>query len=468
MSALVRRFLLPALALLALSALAPGVASARSQWLTYRAGPYRTGNFNVLLPKQFVRAPQRDGYITQMYATLHYSNGRRVPLRRVMLHHLVFLNAGSKRGSKRTTCAGRSGEPFWGTGEEHEALDLPRGYGYPVNRSDRWRMQVMLMTHSLDAGIVYVQYRFRFVTGERLRRVRPFWIRANGCNPQPSYSVPGGGGPNSTHNQQYTWIVPFNGRIVFAGGHLHGGARRMFLTEPSCGSRELLNTDPLYGRPDDPVYRIRPILHEPGPVSTRAYRDALGIPVHKGEKLLVNGLYDNEHARARVMSIQHVYVTPTKDPGPRCGPVPKGHTFFNRRAPGRSTPPYERIPLNVLGDDSRVRAVDSLPGPVAQVKSGAVVDLIDNAFSRPNVALRVGDTLSWRFADRVGHNVLLANGPAVVGSPTLSGGATHTTRFVRAGRYQLFCYLHPVTMHQQVDVLRKDEIADATTELTER
>lgn len=463
-----RRFLLPLLALLVLSAAAPGAASAKAQWITYKAGPYRTGNFNVVLPKQFVRAPQRDGYITNMYATLHYANGRRVPLRRVMLHHLVFINAGAKRGAKRTSCAGRSGEPFWGTGEEHEPMSLPKGYGYPVNARDRWRMQVMLMTHSLNAGIVYVQYRFRFVTGQRMKRVRPFWIRANGCNPQPSYSVPGDGGPNSTHNQKYTWTVPFDGRIVFAGGHLHGGSKRMFLSEPGCKNRELINTDPLYGKPDDPVYSIRPILHEPGPVSTRAYQSRLGVGVRKGQKLVVNGLYDNEYARARVMSIMHIYVAPG-DPGPRCGPIPAGRKYFNRADSGRYKPPYVRIPLNVLGDDNRVRPFESLPGPVVPVKSGSTINLVNYAFSKPNISVPLGATLKWRFADPVGHNVLLANGPAVVGASTASNGAVHTTRFVKPGRYQLFCYLHPVTMHEQVDVLAPGQSAPgAASSLTQR
>ena len=49
--------------------------------------------------------------------------------------------------------------------------------------------------------------------------------------------------------------------------------------------------------------------------------------------------------------------------------------------------------------------------------------------------------------------MLLANGPQVVGSPTLSGGAKYTSRgFLKPGDYQFFCYLHPMTMHQEVIV----------------
>ena len=65
----------------------------------------------------------------------------------------------------------------------------------------------------------------------------------------------------------------------------------------------------------------------------------------------------------------------------------------------------------------------------------------------------MGASLTWRFRDAIPHNVLLANGPRLVGSPTLKGGATATSRFPVAGRYELFCYLHPVTMHEIVDVV---------------
>jgi hypothetical protein len=70
----------------------------------------------------------------------------------------------------------------------------------------------------------------------------------------------------------------------------------------------------------------------------------------------------------------------------------------------------------------------------------------------------LGGSITWTFADRVGHNVLFANGPQVVGTPTLSGGAKYTSRgFLKAGTYQLFCYLHPVTMHQEVIVTPPDD-----------
>jgi len=282
------RHLLALSAIAAMMALATGTASA--QTITYRAGPFHVGGFETKLPKLQVRAPHMDGYITRMNATLHYANGRRVSIRKVMLHHIVFLNDGSPNNEPGGSCKGRKGEPFYGTGEEREQLLLPAGYGYRVREHDRWRMQTMLMSHSFAARNVYVQYTFT-LTKRRMTPVRPFWIRANGCKTtQPSYSVQELS--SGLDHRTFRWTIPMNGRIVAAGGHLHGGAERMSLTQPACHNRKLLDTDPLFGPRGDLVYRIRPILHEPGPVGTRFFQSKTGIPVRKGEKIDLQADYD--------------------------------------------------------------------------------------------------------------------------------------------------------------------------------
>src|SRR3954447_13399865 len=325
--------LLLLLALLA-AALTMSAASASAQQITYTAGPFHVGGFQTKLPKVRVRAPQMDGYITRMNATLHYADGRRVSIRKVMLHHIVFLNDGSPGNEPPGSCAGRQGQGFYGTGEEREQLRLPKGYGYRVRATDRWRMQTMLMSHNLRAEKVYVHYTFTFVK-KQLMPVRPFWIRANGCESvQPSYTVDGGGKPGSTSERGWTWKVPMTGRIVAVGGHLHGGAQRMTLSQPDCGDRELLDTDPVYAPKNDLVYTIRPILHEPGPVSTRYFLSKRGIDVRQGEKLVLHGLYDGGYPRARVMSIMHVYVAYGRGAKKQCSPIPGDKKQFNARPDG--------------------------------------------------------------------------------------------------------------------------------------
>jgi plastocyanin len=438
-------------AVAATTVLVPGTASAKS--FTYRAGPFHLGGFETKLPKLQVHAPHMDGYITRMNATLHYANGRRVSIRRVMLHHIVFLNDGTPNNEPGGSCKGRKGEPFYGTGEEREQLLLPKGYGYRVHTRDRWRMQTMLMSHSFEARNVYVQYTVT-VTKKKLTPVRPFWIRANGCTTtQPSYSVqklPGG-----LDHRTFRWTVPMNGRIVAAGGHLHGGAEHMSLTQPGCGDRKLLDTDPLFAPRSDLVYRLRPILHEPGPVGTRYFQSRTGIPVHKGEKIDLQADYDATQPRARVMSIMHVYVA--TGPAPKtgdCAALPRDAREILLRHDGHvSDPPYVRIPFNAVGDDGKVHAIGTLPGAATVFDGPAKVDITHNQFVPAKIEIPLNGSITWTFSDRTAHNVLFASGPQVVGTPTLSGGVKYTSRgFLKPGTYQLFCYLHPVTMHQEVIV----------------
>ena len=64
----------------------------------------------------------------------------------------------------------------------------------------------------------------------------------------------------------------------------------------------------------------------------------------------------------------------------------------------------------------------------------------------------LGAKVTWRFADAIPHNVLLANGPPLIGTPTLSRRRDQDLALRKPGRYELFCYLHPMTMHEVVDV----------------
>jgi hypothetical protein len=76
----------------------------------------------------------------------------------------------------------------------------------------------------------------------------------------------------------------------------------------------------------------------------------------------------------------------------------------------------------------------------------------ENAGGPPPTQGRDGGRLTWPFVDRTPHNLLYANGPRVVGSPTLSRGRSYFTHFLVPGHYEQFCYLHPMTMHQVIEV----------------
>ena len=453
MSRVASRALGWSLALALIACLGGGVladrAVAHERTYTLRYGPVRLGGFETRTPKPMVDTPRRRGFIVGMNAHLVYASGRRVSIRRVMLHHVVFIN---RSAGRRTTCPGRSGEPFWGTGEERQRLVLPAGYGYPVRAGDSWRMQAMLMSHSLARQRVYVEYRVRMVTGRRLHAVRPLWLRANGCSRHPSYDVDGGGAPGSTHHRSHDWRMPLSGRIVAAGAHLHGGSRGLTISQPRCGDRTLVRHDPRYGNPTDLVYRLRPVLHEPGPIATGYLMSRRGVPVLRGETLRVTGVYDNARPHPQVMAISHVYVAPDSGVERRCAPLPADRWTLWTRRDGVSEPPAVTVPLNGLDRRGRPTEIDRPPGDEWIAGARATVLLRNGRFQPANLSIALGGTVSWRWIDPFPHNVLLANGPRNVASPTRSRGGRHLERFTYPGTYRLFCYLHPLTMHQVIRV----------------
>src|SRR4051794_179600 len=189
---------------------APAAAKLKTYTLQY--GPVRMAGFNVKLPKANVPAPRVNGYIVHMNAGLVNSQGRRVTIRDVMLHHLVFHRR--RESSVRNACSSPHGEAFYGTGEEQQELRLPAGYGLRIGKDDKWRVTAMLMSHSVEAFNVYIQYRVTVETGRRLTPVQAFWVRANGCSPSVSYPVYGGRPPGATEVRRFDSSRAPRGRIV--------------------------------------------------------------------------------------------------------------------------------------------------------------------------------------------------------------------------------------------------------------
>jgi hypothetical protein len=80
------------------------------------------------------------------------------------------------------------------------------------------------------------------------------------------------------------------------------------LAQPRCGGRTLVTSRSLYGASDDPVYQVRPLLHEPAPLNISWWQSASGIPVRAGERLALGSHYDGHRPHMRVMGIDHVYL----------------------------------------------------------------------------------------------------------------------------------------------------------------
>lgn len=447
------RCLAAALVALAILLMLAPASPAAVKTYKLRAGPVTLGGFQTKYPVPVVKTPKRSGYIVGMNTRLVDKRGRPLSIKRVMLHHVVFINGGHRGGpNKLSSCPGRRGEPFYGTGEERQRLILPRGYGYRVHARDRWRAVAMYMSHNRKTQDVYLEYTVKLVTHKRLEPVRPLWLRANGCDATSSYTVPGGGAPGSVDTRSYDWKIPISGRIVAAGAHLHGSAKSLDITQPRCGDRTLISHKPRWGLPNDSVYRVRPNLHEPGPIAAGYFLSGSGIPVRAGEYLRVTGRYDARIPHPLVMAITHVYIARDKGASRTCDPLPGDRRIHWTRKDGRASVPPAQVPLTGLDANGGFVELQNARGPQVVAGATASADLIRNRFNPPNLSIARGGRVTWLFRDPTVHIVLLANGPRAVDSPLSRGGSQYAQSFDVPGKYNLFCYLHPVTMHQTVTV----------------
>jgi plastocyanin len=453
------RSLLALPVLLATAAFAP-IADARLRTFEFRHGPVRVNPYQVRYtgvgePARRVRTPNVDGYIVRMRATVVDKRGRRLPVRRVMLHHVLFKNIGRFRGDRREPICGHRGESFYGTGEEDQALRLPRGYGYRIRKGDRWRIAWMLMNHRGRAETAYIRYRVVVETRRRLRSVTPYWVRVTKCRlaTDPIFNIPGGGAPGSTATRSTTFTLPRSGRLIAANAHVHGGSKNLVISQPSCGHRVLMRSRPLYGLPNHPYYRVLPVLHEPGPFATSWARTRIGIPVAAREPLRLTSLYDGELPHTRVMAIMHLYVHHGRGAAtPACGPLPSDLVNRLPRAPGRRQPPRVRVPLAGVDPRGRARAISRPPGRRRVYRGNANVTIDKQSFSVRNLSIPLGASVRWRSRDPRWHNATLANGPVGFGSPMLRRGRAYVQKFTRPGLYRVFCTLHPIDMTQTIDV----------------
>ena len=256
--------------------------------------------------------------------------------------------------------------------------------------------------------------------------------------------------PKPTFTESRDYVFPESGRLIAGAGHVHGGAVGLTLTEPNCGNREVARSDPTWGLPDHPFYNVRPVLHEPGPINMSAFGSTTGLPVHAGDTIRLNSIYDNSLPHVRVMGIMVVYLVPDANVQ-SCGPIPHWQ-ILKTSQPGRAGPVPFKIPLTGLDQNGQATTINAPPGALRNAGSNTVIPVGDRFFGAPNLRVRQGSWLTWQFNGQELHNVTLANGPLGIGTDNLDGGRTFTKKLSRPGTYRFFCALHPVQMQERVIV----------------
>lgn len=430
---------------------APTEARAVARTLTFRYGPIDVGGYQTSKASDQVTTPRLDGSIVAMDAQLVDRAGSAIPQSKVMLHHLVFINHGRPGQRRRDGTCRRAPERFYGTSEELRPMTLPGGYGYRVAAQDRWSASWMIMNHTQQPRRAWISYRVTLDTSEAIWPVKPYWISIVACGADPQYTVPGGGPVGSTSTRRVRWRIPASGRIVAVGGHLHGGARALALAQPRCGNRTLVTSKPTYGLSNDPIYKVRPLLHEPAPLNISWWQSATGIPVRAGERLSLASHYDGHRPHMRVMGIGHVYLARDERASASCDALPADAQELGAEFAGRPAPPPVDFTLARMGADGRARAVRAPPGRVIRAKRSLSVKVKNFAFHPANASIPVGSHVRWQFADRAQHDATLVDGPRGFATPWTRSGS-YTRRFATPGTYRLQCSLHPAVMSQLLRV----------------
>jgi hypothetical protein len=418
----------------------------------FRVGPFSIGAYQTLRRTDLVTPPPVAGSIVAMDARIVDTAGVEVPQSQLMLHHNVFTNGGVDDSRTDGACPRRAvRERFYGTSEELRPLTLPRGYGYPTAPADRWKMIWMAMNHTSLRRDAYVEYRVTVDPSAGLTPVKPYWLSVVPCVSDPQYTVPGGRAPGSVSKRSLTFTMPESGRIVAIGGHLHGGSHGLVTSQPACGNRTLAVSDPTYGAGDDPLYAVRPLLHEPDPrrISWSQWSD--GWAIAAGETLKVTALYDASQPHMRVMGIAHVYLAPDPAVQPGCSAPPVAGETLGPDFAGRADPPSVRLTLARWRGFGEAIPIERPTGRFVRRRGDASVRVEGFSFAPRLLSVPRGATVRWRFRDDRIHDATLVRGPRGFATAT-TRNRTESQRFRVPGEYRLYCSIHPVLMSQVVRV----------------
>ena len=422
----------------------------------FRVGPFEIGGYQTVRRNDLVSPPPVVGSIVGMDVRMVDESGVEIPQNELMMHHNVFTNGGPDNTRTDGACPHRSvRERFYGTSEELRALTLPRGYGYPTAPQDQWKMIWMAMNHRHERRRAYVEYRVTVDPSPGLTAVKPYWLSVVPCVSDPQYTVPGGRAPGAVDKRAMTFTMPQGGRIVAVGGHLHGGSHRLALTQPGCGHRVIAENDPTYGGGADPLYAVRPLLHEPDPksISWSQWSDGWAIP--RGEMLKVTAVYDGSRPHMRVMGIAHVYLAPDDSVPPGCSAAPSaGETLGPNFEGGRADPPAVNLTLAEWRGRGVAKEVARPKGRLIQRNGNATVRVNRFAFDPPLLSIPRGASVRWLFRDDRIHDATLVRGPRGFATATVRD-RSQRHRFKVAGEYRLYCSIHPVLMSQVVKVRQR-------------
>jgi plastocyanin len=417
--------------------------------------PYVHDTHHVTLRSDGREAPAKPGYILgfkeMALVDSKRPDAKPLPVAKMMVHHFLYFAPGRVDQLPGSCWAGAGF--LSGRGEEHPSGTVLRNssrafrdrYGIsnrlPDGSAPDWRLTAMVMNHYKRPKSFYIRTRVWYTTDEKRTPMSPVVIGncaqlGNGM----AYDVPGGGKRGSNFVDSSDWVAPFNGRLLMASSHQHGGGKYQTLDSRTCG-RRLFKAPVYHGTPDHPYNTIRPVLHEPGPIGTGAYATAKGIPIGQGEVLRRTAVHDNHNLHVAAMGFWATWFV-QDDTVKRCGRTPNDIAEINRPARFDRTPSHDLVVPQLARPRGAFAAFDGNPLAIG-----------DDFFQPDRVTAKVGQPVTWNFGGTRPHSVTVANGPR--GFSSIYWGRTrgsYTVTPTVRGTYKLVCLVHPTTMAQTLVV----------------
>jgi plastocyanin len=429
---------------------------------------------NIIRLNQTKLFPQVPGYITRFDPELIYTDGTVPRVDVLHLHHAVWLV---------------NSNPQFATGEEKTILQMPLGFGWRSQPTDKWYVNDMIHDLVGSPAQVYIVWRLDFVPdtapgAATIRTVHTQWMDVAGLNIYPVFDALRrmGSGGSYTFPDQATgsdrdplgpaqqWSVNRNATLISTVGHLHpGGLSTQLRVNRSGTENTLFTSNAHYFEPAGAV--SWDVAMGSTPTSWR-------IKVKAGDTVSVHATYDVSRADwYEVMGIMPVAVYNGTDVGgidalntaaDRDGVLTHGHLDENRNHGGE--------PVSYYADP---RFLPSAPNPGAPIGIDAYqyqqgdLSATGTAANPPNV--RQGRSLTYVNHDAVeSENVFhtltsckapcnlstgiaypIANGPvsfdsrqlgynyAGFGAPAADTDTWKTPTNLTPGTYTFFCRVHP-------------------------
>ena len=148
------------------------------------------------------------------------------------LHHMVLQN----QSRKDLTCQEKIGERIHAVGKEFTPLTLPKGFAYPIRSSDNLTLLLHLINPTdfkrSDVSMqAILKVRPKVAFWQKTKPVQPIWLDIVNCSIDPSIFIE----PNTSQEFKLSELVkvPYNSKIVFAGGHYHNYGQELEIITPN-------------------------------------------------------------------------------------------------------------------------------------------------------------------------------------------------------------------------------------------